>query len=123
MNRNNTWRFVIVVLVVAWSIYEIYPPTGRNLALVFQERAVRRDAAYTNIVERLQPLQQKAPERAFGNLLDAIGTNDITHYFPFFELKQEVNPTRAVLNRLQREAAGRIKLGLDLQGGTSFTVT
>ncbi len=122
MNRNNTWRFVIIVLVVAWSIYEIYPPNGRDLALVFQERAVRRDAAYTNIVERLQPLQQKSPERAFGNLLDAIGTNDITHYFPFFELKQEANPTRAILNRLQREAAGRIKRGLDLQGGTSFLV-
>jgi len=122
MNRNNFWRFVIVVLVVAWSIYEIYPPTGRELTVVFQERAVKRDAAYTNIVERLQPLQQKTPERAFGNLLDAVGTNDITRYFPFFEIKQEANPTRAVLNRLQREAAGRIKLGLDLQGGSSFLV-
>jgi SecD/SecF fusion protein len=26
------------------------------------------------------------------------------------------------LNRLQREVAGKIKLGLDLQGGTSFLV-
>ena len=109
-----------------WSspgrFYEIYPPTGRDLTVVFQERAVRRDAAYTNIVEQLRPLQQKNPERAFGNLLDAVGTNDITRYFPFFEIKQEVNPTRTILNRLQRESAGRIKLGLDLQGGTSFLV-
>ena len=28
-----------------------------------------------------------------------------------------------MLNRVQREAAGRIRLGLDLQGGTSFQVS
>ncbi|MBI3851687.1 MAG: protein translocase subunit SecD [Verrucomicrobia bacterium] len=122
MNRNNLWKWIFVVLTVIWSFYEIYPPNGRDLTLVFQERAVRRDAAYTNIIDTLKPLQQKNAERAFGNLLDAIGTNDITRYFPFFEIKQEANPTRAILNRLQREAAGRIKRGLDLQGGTSFLV-
>src|SRR5262249_30273699 len=51
---------------------------------------------------------------------DAIGTNNITHYFPFFDTKNEVHPTSYILNRLQRDAAGKIKLGLDLQGGTSF---
>jgi SecD/SecF fusion protein len=33
-----------------------------------------------------------------------------------------LHPTTYILNRLQREAAGRIRLGLDLQGGTSFLV-
>ena len=33
-----------------------------------------------------------------------------------------MDPTTFILNRLQRDAAGKIKLGLDLQGGTAFLV-
>lgn len=51
------------------------------------------------------------------------GTNDITPYFAHrISVKGEKSPSAFVLNRLQREAAGKIKLGLDLQGGTSFLV-
>ena len=122
MNRNHFWKFALIVFVVAWAIYELYPPSGRSLVQVFRERAVARDAAYTNIVDQLQTLQKERPDREYGNLVEAIGTNDITKYFPFFNARNELNPTSHVLNRLQREAAGRIRLGLDLRGGTSFLV-
>jgi SecD/SecF fusion protein len=122
MNRNSFWKFLFVVLVVVWALYELYPPTGRSLVAHFRERAVARDAAYTNIMERVAALQKELPDREYGNLLEAIGTNDITRYFPFFNAKNELNPTTYILNRLQREAAGRIRLGLDLRGGTSFLV-
>jgi hypothetical protein len=55
--------------------------------------------------------------------LTAIGTNDIRPYFPYFDVHQEEHPTYAILNLLQRKAAGKIKLGLDLQGGTEFLVS
>ena len=122
MNRNNFWRFVLVVLVVLWSLYELYPPEGRDLMLVFREKAVNRDATFTTIFQKAQALQKATPEKPYDNLVEAIGTNDITRYFPFFGAKDELHPTTYILNRLQREAAGRIKLGLDLQGGTSFLV-
>ncbi len=122
MNSNNRWKFIFVILVIVWSFYEIYPPVGRNLAVEFQEKAVRKDAAYTNIVDHLQKLQQANPERTYANLVEAIGTNDVARYFPFYDVKSEMNPNRAVLNHLQKDAAGKIKLGLDLQGGTSFLV-
>ena len=111
-----------MVLVVVWSFYEMYPPVGHSLAKEFQAKAVRKDKNFSEIVERLQNLQQERPERAFANLVEAVGTNDIARYFPSYEVKEERNPSRAVLNRLQKDAAGRIKLGLDLQGGTSFLV-
>jgi SecD/SecF fusion protein len=124
MNRNNFGRFVLVVVIIIWAFVEMYPPVGRNLAAFFQEKAVenRKDAAYANIVERLQKLQQTAPQRGFANLVDAVGTNDITGYFPFYDVSGERNPSRAVLDHLQKDAAGKIKLGLDLQGGTAFVV-
>lgn len=121
--RNNFWKWVFVILVVVWSVYQLYPPKGRDLTQVFRERAVNKsDPAFSNIWVRVVQLQQQRPDRAFSNLREAIGTNDITRYFPFFNAKDETSPTTAILNRLQREAAGKIKLGLDLQGGTAFMV-
>ena len=122
MNRNNLGKFIFVILVIVWSFYEMYPPVGPNLVTAFKEKAVRQDTNFNAIMVRLQALQKDRPERTFANLVQAVGTNDITHYFPFYEVKGELNPTRAVLNRLQREGAGKIRLGLDLQGGTSFLV-
>jgi SecD/SecF fusion protein len=122
MKRNNLLRFIIVVLVVAWSIYEIYPPTGRDVIEYFNEKALVRDDTFKSIVATARSLRQEKPERGFANLKDAVGTNDITKYFPQFEAKNKKNPSTYVLNKIQRGAAGRIKLGIDLQGGTSFTL-
>jgi SecD/SecF fusion protein len=123
MNRNNFWRFILVVLVILWSLYELYPPEGRDLLLFFREKAVNRDPAFTTFFQKAQALQKAMPEKPYDNLVEAIGTNDITHYFPSFGAKDQLHPTTYILNRLQREAAGRIRLGLDLQGGTSFLVS
>jgi SecD/SecF fusion protein len=123
MSRNFYWKLALVVLVFAWGLYEMNPPVSRDLMEYFQERALRPDAAFSNIVHQALEFQKERPERKFANLRQAIGTNDITKYFPFYpEAKEELNPTSHILNRLQRDAAGRIKLGLDLQGGTSFLV-
>jgi SecD/SecF fusion protein len=88
----------------------------------FSARAENKDAAFTNILQQLQPLQLANTNREFANLQEAIGTNDIQKYFPMFNAKSELRPTTFILNWLQRDASGRIKLGLDLQGGTSFLV-
>ncbi|MCS7090808.1 MAG: protein translocase subunit SecD [Verrucomicrobiota bacterium] len=118
--RRYTWKWLVVLLVTAGSLYSLYPPTSRDLVQVFRERAVNKDATFSNIWYQVTQLQQQRPDRAYGNLLDAIGTNDIRRYFPFFNVEGEAQPTLAILNRLQREAAGKIRLGLDLRGGTSF---
>src|SRR6266404_2031802 len=122
MKRNNFWKWALVVFIVAWSLWEIYPPTNRDLVEEFKSRAVNTDTNFTAIISRLQRFQQQAPGRAFANLQAAIGTNDIARYFPFVNVAAESEPTLAILHRLQRDSLGRIKLGLDLQGGTSFLV-
>src|SRR5882757_9148064 len=106
MNRNNLWKFVFVLAVIFWSFYEMYPPMSGDMAQEFKKQAIRTDAAYTNIVERLDKLQKDKPDRSsFANLVDAVGTNDITRYFPEYDVKGEMNPTRAVLDQMQRAAA------------------
>jgi SecD/SecF fusion protein len=123
MNRNLFWKFLFVVFVVFWSAWEIYPPRSRNLIDEFDRRAVvNRDTNVTAIVQEARRLQGDNPDRAFISLREAIGTNDITKYFAGIPVAGESDPTRAILHRLQQDAAGKIKLGLDLQGGTSFLV-
>src|SRR5690242_9572424 len=123
MNRNNFWKFVLVLVVVGWSFLELYPPTPRDLVQTFRENAVKRDPTLNAMVAKAQALQKERPDRAYDNLVDAVGTNDLTQYFPQFEAKNEPHPNTYILNRIQRKAAGRIRLGLDLQGGTSFLVS
>src|SRR3954454_23674220 len=101
MNRNNFWRFILVVIVVAWSFYELYPPTARDLVQHFRERAVARDPVFTSIFTNAVALQRARPEKSYENLLEATGTNDLSKYFPFYEAKNEANPNTYILNRLQ----------------------
>ncbi|MEP6662572.1 MAG: hypothetical protein ABJC04_02805, partial [Verrucomicrobiota bacterium] len=125
MKRNNSWKWALVAFLVAWSIYQFYPPAPRDLIAQFKSDATvaaQTDTNFTAIVQRAQDLRKKNSTRDFGNLLEAIGTNDIRPYFSDFDTKAEQNPTRTILNRVQHNAAGKINLGIDLQGGTSFLV-
>jgi SecD/SecF fusion protein len=122
MNRNHFWKLALIVLVIVWSWAEFTPMTNRDLVLKFRERAIRRDETFNKIFNRAQELQKINSERAYANLREAIGTNEIVTYFPFFEGQNKSHPTDFILNKLQREAAGRVKLGIDLAGGTSFLV-
>jgi SecD/SecF fusion protein len=123
MNQNNFWKWALVFFVLGWALYELYPPQSRNLVEQFADSAQVRDTNFTAIVSRARDLEKERPTRSYQNLVDAIGTNDIRQYFPGYRLPEnEPQPTRAILNRVQREAAGQIKLGLDLQGGTAFVV-
>lgn len=119
--RNNRARLIFIILVIVWSVFEFCPPASRDLAAVFQAKAVRRDDVFNGILARFRDLQRQRPQSEFINLVEAIGTNDVTRYFPY-DVKGEPDATRSVLNALQRDAAGKIRLGLDLQGGTSFLV-
>jgi SecD/SecF fusion protein len=126
MKKPKFW-WAFIVFLVAWSLWEIYPPTTQNLITEFSDQADpgKADATFKKILANAQALEKADPDphRQFGDLLTAIGTNDIRPYFPYLDMHQEEHPTYAILNLLQRKAAGKIKLGLDLQGGTEFLVS
>ncbi len=121
---RNAWKFLLVVFVVAWSLFELYPPKPRDLIQVFQQLAEAPDATFNEIVAKAQELQRQNSNQ-FLNLLTASGTNDLSRYFPDFR-PEEADPdevNRLILHRVQERAAGKIKLGLDLQGGVEFLVS
>ncbi|MCW5558389.1 MAG: protein translocase subunit SecD [Verrucomicrobiae bacterium] len=127
MNRSHLWKALFVVFIIVWALTEILPPKAGNLVSKFDELASNVDPQFTNIVARAHELSAAAPDRAYQNLLSAIGTNDIRRYFPTnfvpaSAARNVTNATRAILNRVQRANAGKFKLGLDLRGGTEFVL-
>ena len=122
MKQNNMGRFILVICIVLWALFEVYPPSSRDLISEFTSRARNTDAGFTNILANVAAVQKAGTNSEFAVLQTAIGTNDIQKYFPFIDAKNQIYPNTFVLNRLQRDASGKIKLGLDLQGGTSFLV-
>jgi SecD/SecF fusion protein len=126
MKKPKFW-WALIVFLVAWSLWSMYPPTNENLITVFNNQAdpSKVDATFRGIVDKAQAAEKADPDphRQFAELMDAIGTNNIQLYFPYVDVRNEEQPTYALLNLLQRKAAGKIKLGLDLQGGTQFLVS
>ncbi len=123
MKQNNLGRFILVIAIILWSLYQIYPPTSRDLVKEFSRRAQNQDVAFKGILAQVDSLQKAGTNNEFIALQLAAGTNDLQKYFPFYPgAANQVHPNLFILNHLQRDAAGKIKLGLDLQGGTSFLV-
>src|SRR5581483_67317 len=102
-----------------------YPPTSRNLIDEFKSDASNPDTNFQAIVSPAESMEKADPDplNKSDQLLAAVGTNNIQPYFPYIDVKAEDHPTYALLNILQRKASGKIKLGLDLQGGTEFLVS
>lgn len=122
MKRNLLSRFLLIAFIVTWALWELYPPQPRDLIEVFETESSNRDTNFDAIVEQAHHLQKANPQRAYFNLREAIGTNNLTRYFPTVKIKEDSDATRTILQRIQKDAAGKIRLGLDLQGGTSFLV-
>jgi len=127
MKKPKFW-WSLIVFLVAWSLWEMNPPTSLNLIAEFRDQADSAKASspvFKKMVETALALEKADPDphRQFSELMTAIGTNDIRPYFPYFDVRNEQHPTYTILNLLQRKAAGKIKLGLDLQGGTEFLVS
>ena len=127
VSRSPKFFCLLVAFLVLGSLWEMYPLSNRSLIAEFAKRADYNslDTNFTSITNRAWNLQKERPDpsREFNDLLEAIGTNDIQKYFPYNNVKGQENPTYALLNVLQKKAAGKIHLGLDLQGGTEFRVS
>ena len=127
ITRHPKFFWGLIAFLVIGSLWEMYPLTNQSLIREFQNKAdySANKATFDEIVKKATDLQTAKPDptREFSDLQTAIGTNDIQQYFPYYNVKGQENPTYTLLNILQRKAAGKIHLGLDLQGGTEFRVS
>jgi preprotein translocase subunit SecD len=114
---------VALIFIVAWALYSMFPMKSGDLIEAFKEQATQKDEVFEQIVQKMDAQLAANPASPYDAILSSVGTNDITKYFAELgDVSEEDNATIAVLNRLQRKISGRVKLGLDIKGGTSFLV-
>ena len=125
MNRSLFWRTVLVVLIVLWAAVSLHPLRPVGLVTYFDSQAKNKDAAYADFYAKVVERTNTVP-KAFLNLRETAREEKIalTNYFfgRRFYRHDIKDPDQAILTVLQREAQGKIRLGLDLIGGNSFLV-
>jgi hypothetical protein len=52
MTQKHLWQLLLILFVLAWAVFEITPPAGRNLISEFENKARNKDATFSNIVAR-----------------------------------------------------------------------
>ncbi len=122
MNKQFGWKFGIVIAIALASFYFMWPPFNSDLVKQFEQRAMAKDAAFNTLMEKVRVKQAAAPAREFQNLREAVEEQkvDLRNYFPDLAKTDSKTPNLDILNKLDRDCGGKIKLGLDLKGGTSF---
>ena len=128
MKRNNLARFLLLLLILGWAWTEMYPLRDEPGKLITQfDKATNKDAdfdkVYQTALANFDPDDKNSNE--FGTLYEAVEASGLvlTNYnFPKMTFRGQVPDNRLVLQKLQKQVAGQIQLGLDLKGGSSFLV-
>jgi len=131
---------LLVLILVLWTLSEWYPPQGTNMIDAFDQGATGQKE---QIVAKLRDAASKVnedDELSLDTWLDAVGDADLRELFPAKtnslqsalkldnpaweapDAEQKTKINRAILSRIQKASQGKVKLGLDLKGGTQFVV-
>ena len=128
MKRNNLARFLLLLLILGWAWTEMYPLWNQPGKLIEQfGKATNKDADFDKVLQAANANFDADDKNSneFGTLYEAVEASGLvlTNYnFPKMTFRGQVPDNRLVLQKLQKQVAGRIQLGLDLRGGSSFLV-
>ncbi len=124
MENKLLGRSILLLAIVALSFSALWPPQDQDLLATFQRTATQKDEAFAKLVVAIQKKQAAVPDRTYGNIRDAVEEQqvDLCKYYPGFFPKDSKKPNLDILTRVQKLNAGKVRLGLDLKGGTSFLV-
>ena len=141
MQKQPTFgRFLLVAILAVWTLSEWYPPQGKNMIEEFDQTAQgNQDSIVAELKEASKKLRD-GDELTLETWMTAVGDVDLREMFPGqtngirskigIETNDWVTPTeeqqtqinREILARIQKDSVGKVKLGLDLRGGTQFVV-
>ena len=123
MKRNNLARFLFLLLILAWAGTEMTPRWDQSLIDEFS-KAEAKDEAFNKVIAEAEASYETNKSNEFGLLYKAVEASGLalTNYFPKMKFGEQAPNNRLVLQTLQKRVAGKIQLGLDLKGGSSFLV-
>jgi SecD/SecF fusion protein len=142
MNGTNLFRLIITILVTAWAVTELVPPTSTPFEqYIVSHISVGEDTEGREAkLEEFQALLDRANEQVeaaggdatspYATLYTALlkiaedESIDLSQYFANIniqEIKNLKKKNRILMAELLRRSKGEISLGLDLNGGVAIT--
>lgn len=128
MSSRSFWKLALTVIVLAWSLITVLPIKDTPFEDYIRTRATANQEKFNKLLDRAeyQVAQDKAPSLFMA--LKQIGQEeriDYTEYFTDINLTDVSNLNKRndfLLNHLLQQSQGKIRQGLDLKGGVSFTL-
>ena len=127
MSKSIIWRLVIIFSVLLGWGYSLFPPKDRPFyEVLFKEVDGNADSELEKVVEEAKKIDNSNPDsfltppKAVLRVANESKVN-LRDYIPLYNQPEASN--QAVVNYVRRRAAGKLRLGLDLRGGTEFIIT
>jgi SecD/SecF fusion protein len=141
-SRTWFWKIAVSLAALAIAWYEFHPIAPVPLEQFVPSKVIAQkpefDKLHTEALERVKlykdaaaPAEKKSVSyfQALRDIGEGRGRAASVDFRPFFFTEDQIvrEPDQSkrnglVLNRLNSDSKGRLKLGLDLQGGVSFTL-
>ena len=117
MNKPLIWKTAVILVVLIACAVSVYPPGGRSFLYVFEKTARDKDEEFGHLLASARAELEgtsKDPGIVVRDLAERTDV-DLTQYF-------DGEDNRQVIALLHQKAAPKIRLGLDLRGGTEFVL-
>lgn len=123
------WKLILSVLVVGWAAMNLIPLRDTPFEEHIEIRATANEAEFADLLQRARDRVADGTDPtlflALRNLAQEEQIDLYTRYFPDINLVdvRNVNRRNEILMRvLLDEPRGKVRQGLDLQGGVAFTL-
>lgn len=128
MSNNILSKLIISVIVLIWALFSLFPMRDTPFGEYLKSRHAVKPLEFEDILKKANErvAEHKSPS-LFVALTD-IGKEEKIDYSTFFpkinvaDVKNLDKRNEILLRHLLQKSQGKIKLGLDLKGGASFTL-
>ena len=129
MKTRIAWKMLATLLLAAWAWTELTPVTNQPLPQFFEKECdSSKIESLKSLLDTANRFQIESPGKSFTSSLQqtlAVEKIDLSEFFPQFDVSDIKNLQKRndiLLQHLIQLSQGRLKLGLDLQGGLAFTL-
>tara|TARA_B100001248_G_scaffold262738_1_gene262108 strand:- start:27154 stop:29685 length:2532 start_codon:yes stop_codon:yes gene_type:complete len=128
MLSKNLGKIIVSCAVIVWAAMHLVPFKDIPFEEYIQDRATAQQEAFASVLDTAQERVNSGEAPSLFIALKQLGEQQRIDYAPYFpdlnlaDIKNLNKRNDILLNHLLREGQSRIRQGLDLQGGTAFTL-
>lgn len=128
MDRKILSKLLLTLVVLGWAVYSLYPVRDIPFEVYISKRPTAFKEEFAALAEQANQKVQEGSSQTMFLALKHLAQEedlDLARFFPdlnLVDVKNQQKRNDILLNHLLGEAQGKLKKGLDLQGGVAFTL-